>query len=192
MLRTLSAIIFTAIVSLAATPVMAQEGSFGTHEGQFEVNFSINRDDTTIDQDGEDLLLGQVEIDLLVGYFVTDSIEVGASLAYDCDSVEWQGATVETSSLYPYIFASYNHNLDGNITPFIGAGVGSGSFENERGDTIDSVYYGPFVGARYFLEDWAAITAQATYDIATFDYPNGESYDATNLDLRLGLSVFFN
>ena len=192
MIRVYHLFIFTAVLSLAAAPAMAQEGSWGTHQGQIEVNFTSSMDSWTMDVDGEDWVFGYTYINLSAGYLVTDNIEVGAKLIIDNDSEEWQGDTADTSFSSPYVFASYNHNLESNITPYVGAGIGSSTFENEEGDTTDRTFYGPFLGVKFFVSEWAAVTAQVTYDLVTFDYPDGESYDASHLDFNVGLSVFFN
>ena len=192
MLRITSVFIFTAVLSLVAAPAMAQEGSWGTHQGQIEVNFTSSFDSWTVDVNGDDQVIGFTSINLMGGYLVTDNIEVGGSLILNGESVEYRGNTSETSSIYPYVFVSYNHNLDGNITPFAGVGVGSGSYEDDEGATTDRTFYGPFIGAKFFVSEWAAVTLQGTYDLVTMDFPDGESYDATHFDLTVGLSAFFN
>ena len=192
MLRILSVFIFTAALSLVAAPAMAQEGSWGTHQGQIEVNFTSNMYSQTIDFDGDDFTFGGTRIDVTAGYMFTDNIQAGLKLILTSSSEEWRGTTDETGGTYPYVFASYNHNMDGNITPFVGVGVGTDSYENAESKTAERTRYGPFIGAKFFLSEWAAINFQATYDIITYSYDDSDDYDGSDLNFNLGLSVFFN
>ena len=187
MIRTLSLFLFTAIVSLATAPAMAQENSWGTHAGQVEINFTSSYESWVYEDSNKEY--SRTFIDLMAGYFLTDNIEVGGSLRYKSDSYEISDAS-------PYVFMSLNHNVGGNITPFVGFGMGSGSFEDEGLDsTIERTFYGPFIGAKFFVGEGAALTLQGTYDLATYDIQNDYTwgdYEGVHFDLSLGLSVFLN
>lgn len=194
MIRSIS-YIFIAVMFVIASlspQAIAQEGSWGTEKGQLEVNFSGNYGSTTYDE--SDYNWTETKMTGLLGYFLTDNIELGLSLwVFIASDTSSSGETSDSSLNYPALFMSYNFNTDGNITPYVGLLIGTGSRDwSDSAYMRDDTIYGAFVGAKFFVSEWAAVTAQAAYDLITIKYSDETTeYDTTRFSLTFGLSAFF-
>ena len=132
----------------------------------------------------------EVVLDASYGYFVQDCIELGGGLGY---------ADVGYTSLTTlYGFGEYNFDLGTALVPFGGARVGWSSAETEikvgPGKVTsdqDALTFGLYGGAKFFLVDNIALTAQANLDVATEDiYVNDNDLESINFTLTLGMRFF--
>lgn len=140
-------------------------------------------------------------IRLPVGYFITDAVEVGGSLAYDNSAVKVSAAGVSTTvtftSMAYSIGAAYNFHPR-TLIPFIGAEIGARSTEvrNSSKNSETATVLGVGAGIRVPLADQIALRLSGRYDFllgGTLDI-NGAligGQTGNGPGLNLGFSFFF-
>ena len=129
---------------------------------------------------------GGVDLDISAGYgyFVQDSIEVGAEVALaDNDLVTSYGFAG---------FAEFNFDQGTPLVPFVGARAGWARVEIDQFDAdADAVVMGGYAGVKYFLAENVAITGQLNLNVASDDiYVNDDEVDDTNIDFTVGMRFF--
>lgn len=187
MVRASILLLFAALLSFPATSAVAEVSS---KEGLMEFGAFGTINQTTVDMDGEDLITESGTASISVGYFITKNIEVGLRYDAQSSSVQWRNDTTETLSMLWRGFASFNIPTSGNVMPYVGVGIGMGIEDTESDQSTDITLYGPFGGLKVFPDDRMAFLIQASYELATYDYPDGSSYDAGALVLSLGLVIY--
>ncbi|MCE9615743.1 MAG: outer membrane beta-barrel protein [Lentisphaerae bacterium] len=127
-----------------------------------------------------------IQLDMGLGYFVADNLEVGgvAGLADDDRLTLWRlGA-----------FGELNLPVeDLPVVPFVGAGLAWAYADPDRGDSEDALVLGLAGGAKYFVTEDLAIALQLNYQFASEDiFDEEDGLSDTNWDFTLGLRYYFD
>jgi hypothetical protein len=123
---------------------------------------------------------GSGGVDLSIGYFFTQNIEVAFRQNFDVASAS--GTTDFTGE--SRVAADYNFDF-GKWVPFIGANIG-GSYGNNG--YKGSFEVAPEGGVKYFLNATTFIVAEAEYEIF-FRNAHGNSFNGGSWVYSLGLGV---
>jgi len=171
-------------------PARAFEGEWGPRKGDWELNLmgysysqKYNNYDATYTGTG---------INATVGYFLLESVEVGG--VFEISSRKSSGNDTSgnsSDSFYPNVFVAYHLNIAGNLTPFAGLKVGSGSTKYEDGSKTDDTHGGIMLGAKHFFTERAAFAAQLDYSIYSKKFASGNTGNGSEFNLNFGVSVFF-
>ena len=126
------------------------------------------------------------DINLFYGYFVMDYLEAGLAGSF------MNGNAVRTWALGPK--AEYNFDIGYSAVPFVGGSLmfaASKLKEEEKSDT--AVIAGAEAGAKFFITEYAAISAALVGEIATDDIYASSDDEMDSIDLRfeLGMRIFF-
>ena len=166
----------TAVALLSGTPAKAGFEANSSNL-QFGANFTHTQGSDT----------GTLSGDVSYGYFVTDSIELGAlqGISYtiidDADDV-WNASTVG--------FANYNiGGPDAKFVPFVGAFAGGVYNEDDATGTL-----GPQAGAKAFINDTTFALIRYRYEWFVEDLENGNVDDNSsdgNHVVTVGLGIKF-
>lgn len=204
-LRSLSAGV--ALAAAGLTPVWAQVEPAGVQPdpGYLEAQTPETDYSTTIDADytrerSRDVLVGpyqgawefllggsgasdqdfdsnNVSVDVTLGYYLTDTVEVGVrqniSVAGNEDDTSWNGATTG--------FADYVFDFDA-FRPFVGVSLGYLYGD----DTNDTFIGGPEAGIKYYVKDDAFVFGRVNYD---FLFDSGDQIDDNFQDGRFVYSI---
>ena len=118
-----------------------------------------------------------VAVDITLGYYLTDTIEVGVrqnvTVAGNEDDRSWNGSTTG--------FADYVFDLDA-FRPFVGVSLGYLYGD----DTNDTFIGGPEAGIKYYVKDDAFIFGRVNYD---FLFDSGDEIDDNFEDGRFVYSI---
>jgi opacity protein-like surface antigen len=121
---------------------------------------------------------------LTYGYFIMDSLEIGAGVAYaDAEAV---GTSIDANA-----FVEYNFDLGTPLVPFLGAKVGYQYLDYERVDTDSAVAGTASAGIKYFLADNVAIRAAMNGSIASEDVYSDDDGTVSDTDFNLTLGMAF-
>ena len=126
------------------------------------------------------------DINLFYGYFVMDYLEAGLAGSFMNDQA------VRTWSLGPK--AEYNFDIGYSVVPFVGGSLRLAASKLKDGDKSDTAAIaGVEAGAKFFITEYAAISAALVGEIATDDiYASGDDeMDSTDLRFELGMRIFF-
>ncbi len=125
----------------------------------------------------------EFNLDLKLGYFVQDNIEVGGLLGIqDNDAYTTYGLGG---------FGEYNFDLESPVSPFAGAALKYLAAEIDDGDDESAVVLTLYGGARYFVSPDVAIFGLAKFEQATEDvYVEDGDLEDTNIGIDIGLSVY--
>ncbi|BAM04879.1 hypothetical protein PSMK_27200 [Phycisphaera mikurensis NBRC 102666] len=125
----------------------------------------------------QDFDSNNVTVDVTLGYYLTDTVEVGVrqnvSVAGNEDDTSWNGATTG--------FADYVFDFDA-FRPFVGVSLGYLYGD----DTNDTFIGGPEAGVKYYLKDDAFIFGRVNYD---FLFDSGDEIDDNFEDGRFVYSI---
>lgn len=174
-IATLSAMaIMTAFAgaSMAETVPMLQEGTKElVLQGDLDFDSGIG---TTID------------VDLGLGFFIRDGIEVGGRLGLEDDDYETN---------YRFgLFAEYNIESDSALVPFVGAELGWYVYDPDTGvgDSENSFTASASAGAKYFIASNIAISLAYQFTWANEDvFLEDNQPEDTDHRLRLGMRFYF-
>lgn len=178
-IATLSAMaIMTAFAgaSMAETVPMLQEGTKElTLQGDLDFDSGIG---TTID------------VDLGLGFFIRDGIEVGGRLGLNDNDYETN---------YRFgLFTEYNLASDSSLVPFVGAELGWFVYDPDvgAGDSENSFTASASAGAKYFIASNIAISLAYTFiwsdeELFTEDPGLSPKYSDTDHHVRLGMRFYF-
>lgn len=118
-----------------------------------------------------------VSVDLTLGYYLTDTVEVGVrqnvTVAGNENDTSWNGATTG--------FADYVFDLDA-FRPFVGISLGFLYGD----DTNETFIGGPEAGVKYYVKDDAFIFGRVNYD---FLFDSGDEIDDNFEDGRFVYSI---
>jgi hypothetical protein len=133
----------------------------------------------------------QILLDVFYGYFVMDYLEVGPTVSFvnQDDLTAWRLG----------VQGEYDFDLGTELVPFVGlslkyAQLDADTIEGETVDVADSaLVFGGTAGAKYFITEDVAISADLAFDWATDKiYPKDNfEYQSTDARLELGLRFFF-
>jgi hypothetical protein len=126
------------------------------------------------------------DIDLFYGYFVMDYLEAGLAGSFMNDD------TISTWALGPK--AEYNFDIGYSAVPFVGGSLMFAASKLKEGEKSDHAFIaGAEAGAKFFITEYAALSAALVGEIATDDiYPSGDDErDSTDLRFELGMRIFF-
>jgi opacity protein-like surface antigen len=128
--------------------------------------------------------LAQIQLEL--GQFVADNIEVGVGGGYAGNN--------DTDTWNVNAFAEYNFDLGSEVVPFVGLGVGYSDTSTDLGGADADANAGTVAGeagVKYFLCDNVAIFGSAEYDWATDDvYPDEDKLSDQNFQLNIGMRFY--
>lgn len=124
-------------------------------------------------------------LDATVGYFITESSEVGFDLGVLGIDIEGDDATIfSLRPRYAFHFAP-----KGPVDPYIGGRVGFATIDvNALGVDADDTGYtvGGFAGINFFVSDTVAIFTELGYDYFDFD-----GFEQEEVRVSLGIALFF-
>ena len=126
------------------------------------------------------------DINLFYGYFVMDYLEAGLAGSFMNDQA------VRTWALGPK--AEYNFDIGYSVVPFVGGSLKLAASKLKEGDKSDTAAIaGAEAGAKFFITEYAALSAALVGEIATDDiYSSGDDeMDSTDLRFELGMRIFF-
>lgn len=125
----------------------------------------------------------QLDLDLAYGYFIQDNLEVGAlATVSDNDAISTYGLGG---------FVEYNFDQGTELVPFVNGHAGWINADPEEGESQDAGFLGASVGAKYFLAENIAVSADVTYDWATEDvYFEDDDVSDTDLTINLGMRFY--
>lgn len=126
-----------------------------------------------------------ITLDLSYGYFVQDNIEAGMSAYFRND---------DNYTLWSVgLFGEYNFDIGTGMMPFMGLDLSLAHAEGgipER--ESDAVILGARGGAKYFVTEFLALSAQLVLEAATDDiFLTEEGLESTDARIELGLRVYF-
>lgn len=127
-----------------------------------------------------------IDLNLFYGYFFMDYLEIGlAGSYYDDDAAQiW--------ALGPK--AEYNFDIGYSVVPYVGGSLQLAATEYKEADKNDTAgIVGIEGGAKFFITEYAAISAALVGEAATADvYPakDGEA-ESTDIRVELGMRIFF-
>ena len=132
---------------------------------------------------GQDFDTNTASVDVTLGYYLTDTIEVGVrqnvNVAATDEDSSWNGATTG--------FVDYVFDFDA-FRPFVGVSIGYLYGE----DTNETFIGGPEAGIKYYVKDDAFIFGRVNYD---FLFESGDEIDDNFEDGRfvytVGLGINF-
>jgi hypothetical protein len=130
-------------------------------------------------------------VNALVGYFVTESVEVGAGLGYSLST----SSGTETTSLFLQPYGKYYFGAvgkKGDLSPYIGvAGLfGSQTSSAAGSQDLNFIGYKGFVGAEYFVAERTSLLGQISYQQYETDGNLKTTYTSAPL-LEFGLKLYF-
>ena len=137
--------------------------------------------------DFEDMHGTALAVDVSIGYFIKDNIEIGGILGYafaegdpDNDTVVVVGA-----------FAEYNFDLGNNWVPYVGAELGYALYD-AAGIDENVFQVAGSVGVKYFMTENWAIAGEIVFVWASEDiFNNGGTIEDTDLGANLGIRTYF-
>jgi len=125
-----------------------------------------------------------LDLNVKLGYFVLDGIEVGGLVGVSDDdfSTDWRiGA-----------FAEYNVDLGEPIVPFVGVSTGWLRFDPDVGSSEDTIFLGAEAGAKYFIAENIAISLSYQFTWADEDvFVEDDKVTDTDHRIVLGMRFFF-
>jgi hypothetical protein len=166
------------IVALILTLAAASHAMYFT-EGTSELSVS-----GLLDFESENGAL--TDLHLFYGYFVMDYLEAGLAGSF------MNGDAVRMWALGPK--AEYNFDLGYSAVPFVGGSLRFAASKLKEGEKSDNaVIAGAEAGAKFFITEYAAISAALVGEIATDDIYLASENEKESTDLRfeLGMRIFF-
>lgn len=174
----------TMLTTLLSASAMAGSEQY-LKQGTQEVNVQ-----GLVDFDAQD----SYSVDLVTkyGYFIKDNWEIGANVSTDL-SKSYKSGTVG-------MFTEYNFTNSTNFVPYVGIATELvRATYNDRDDNSDSEHFNATamnfktaLGAKYFISNNVAISAEVNYNIATdhFKVSGGDAKDSFTKFL-IGTSFYF-
>jgi outer membrane protein W len=164
------------LVALAALAVASMSYGASLKQGTQEIIIEGLFDpDTQFDQ--------QIDLGVAYGYFIQDSLEVGAEAAYsDNDLVEEMGFGG---------FVEYNFDQGTELVPFVGAGIAWANVDADDIESEDAVVGSVSAGAKYFLAENVAVALDVTYAQASEDIYSEDGGDLEDKDMTVNLGMRF-
>jgi hypothetical protein len=125
------------------------------------------------------------DIHVFYGYFVMDYLEAGLVGSFMNDD------TISTWALGPKV--EYNFDVGYTAVPFVGGSLMFADSKLKEGERSDTAIAGAEAGAKFFITEYAAISAALVGEIAIDDiYSSGDDeMDNTDLRVELGMRIFF-
>ena len=159
-------VILAALVLVAAMPVSA-----ALKDGEKELTGSFSY--RTRDFDDSDFETTDAQLNVDLGFLLTDNHEVGGRISWFKSEVESGGESLDADGNAIGAFYHFNFGMEGSMTPFVGAFytiVGG-----DLGDTLDSDY-GIEGGLKIYPWDNGGFIVKAVWDQFTGadDFPDGD------------------
>ena len=129
-------------------------------------------------------------IGALLGYFVTDAIEVGLSLNFSGTSSNFGGGPSVSSSLMNYEIAGLYNIRSGKLIPFVGIGLDGISGSASGGYSATGFGFAVAGGLRYLIVPDASINLKLSYSSLTVNPNVGDSFTMSDLGISSGMSIF--
>jgi hypothetical protein len=166
------------VIALIAAAAVTAHGMF-LEEGTSE--FSVSG---MLDFDTANGTL--TDVNLFYGYFFMDYLEIGLAGSYLNDDA------VQVWAVGPK--AEYNFDIGYSVVPYVGGTlkVAATDLKNSSDNNTAGIA-GLEAGAKFFITEYAAVSAALVGEAATDDiYPvkNGKT-DSTDLRAELGMRIFF-
>lgn len=126
-----------------------------------------------------------VQGSVFYGYFVEEALQVGgmADVWNDDDITAW--------SLGPRVEQNFDIGIE--LVPFLAASLRFAAIDGlPESDTKNALILGGEAGAKFFLNEYFAISTALKIDLATDDiYPSEKDYDQHDIRIELGVRTFF-
>ena len=166
------------VIALIAAIAVTTHGMF-LEEGTSEVSLS-----GLMDFESANGTL--IDLNLFYGYFVMDYVAVGlAGSYYDDDAAQIWAVGPK---------AEYNFDIGYTVVPYVGGALKLASTEYKDMDKDDTAgVIGVEGGVKFFINEYAAISAALVGEAATADIYPAKDGDTGNTDTRveLGLRIYF-
>lgn len=162
------------ILTAFALPVFANAA---VKQGDVEADFQISY--SNLDAEGSDLSLLLTNAN--VGYFVTDGMELGASLT-------WLEADLDGDDLSAVLLGTgidYHFATSSGLVPYVGAGAYYAEADLD-GDSVDGWAWEVRAGLKQFVAENVAIKYQISY--IDFDL---DDVNIDGINVGVGLAIFF-
>ena len=190
------------VVCLIALMVMMTAGlAFSQEQGAKELGFNMSLTHSTVEMDDADIEVNQVDLtgQLILGYFLTDNLELGTLLLVSTSEQEYEDGDESTTTMFtPGILGRYLFG-EGRLRPFVGLNVSYLGMNMEQGDVesdITGYQIGGQIGVKYFFSEKTALNfeydpyyTEVNFEIDEYDIDE----DATGYGgiALFGISVFF-
>lgn len=161
-------------------------------EGSFTISDSVNKDTDS----GAKGKTTNYSVNPKVGYFISDKVVVGASVAFGKETLESKGAEYNDNNIYAGAFARYYFlELGNRFKTYAEVGVG---FDQNKAKALDTketgIKAGLDVGFNYFLTENLAVafTLGNVFSYANHDLKDGGEKVGTVSETEANVNIFNN
>jgi hypothetical protein len=126
-----------------------------------------------------------VQGSVFYGYFVQDALQVGGMVEV------WHDDDITAWTLGPRVEQNFDIGIE--LVPFLAASLRFAAIDGlPESDSKNALILGGEAGAKFFLNEYFAISAALKLDLATDDiYPSEKDYDQHDIRIEFGVRTFF-